>query len=56
MDAEIRRALELAFPSEEARYFMPMSIGNTPSMADEGAASILAGVKTATSRDWVSRI
>jgi uncharacterized protein YhfF len=49
MDAEIRRVLELAFPGEDARYFTPMSIGKTPSTADEGAAAILEGIKTATS-------
>jgi uncharacterized protein YhfF len=41
--------LEAAFPGEEARYFAPMSIGTTPAGADEGAALILAGTKTATS-------
>ena len=41
--------LEAAFPGENARYFFPMFIGNTPAMADEGAAAILDGIKTATS-------
>jgi uncharacterized protein YhfF len=37
------------FPGEEHRYFTPMSIGSTPASTDEGAALILAGIKTATS-------
>ena len=49
MDSEIRQVLELAFPGEEARYFTPMCIGNTPSIADQGAAAILDGFKTTTS-------
>jgi uncharacterized protein YhfF len=53
MDPDIIRVLELAFPGEEARYFSPMSIGNTPTGADEGAAAILDGTKTTTSsRFW----
>ena len=51
----IERALQRAFPGEEARYFSPMSIGNTVDDADQGAAAILAGVKTTTSSlfsDW----
>ena len=47
--------LEDAFPGQEARYFSPMSIGDTPAVADAGAAAILAGTKTATSSgywDW----
>ena len=49
MDAELRRVLETAYPGEEARYFLPMSIGSAPEHADEGAALILSGVKTLTS-------
>jgi hypothetical protein len=30
MDTELRRVLERAYPSEEARYFSPMSIGGAP--------------------------
>ena len=41
--------LETAFPGAEARYFLPMSIGKTRADADEGAALILDGTKTATS-------
>ena len=41
--------LEAAFPGEEARYFIPMSIGSTIAEADEGAALILEGTKIATS-------
>jgi uncharacterized protein YhfF len=55
MSPDIKRALELAFPSEDARYFSPISIGNTPASADEGAAAILEGTKTTTSSplwDW----
>ena len=49
MDAELRRELEAAFPGEEARYSLPMSIGNAPEHADEGAVLILNGTKTLTS-------
>jgi uncharacterized protein YhfF len=49
MDAELRRVLEAAYPGEDARYFLPMSIGSTPEHADEGAALILDGTKTLTS-------
>jgi uncharacterized protein YhfF len=41
--------LEAAFPGESARFFLTMSIGGTPALADEGAALILQGIKTATS-------
>ena len=49
MDAELRRALEMAFPGQQARYFLPISIGSAPETADEGAALILNGVKVLTS-------
>jgi uncharacterized protein YhfF len=49
MDADLKRVLERAYPGEEARYFLPMSIGSAPAHADEGAALILNGVKTLTS-------
>ena len=49
MEAELTRILETAFPGEEARYFLPMSIGSAPEHADEGAALILNGTKTLTS-------
>ncbi len=49
MDADLRRVLETAFPGEDARYFLPMSIGGTPDDADKGAALILDGTKTLTS-------
>ena len=49
MDAELRRVLNTAYPGEEARYFLPMSIGSAPEHADEGAALVLSGVKTLTS-------
>jgi uncharacterized protein YhfF len=49
METELRRVLEAAFPGEEARYFLPMSIGNAPEHADEGATLILNGTKTLTS-------
>jgi uncharacterized protein YhfF len=55
MDPDVKRVLEMAFPGEEARYFNPMSIGNSPVSADEGAAAILDGIKTSTSSpfwDW----
>ncbi len=41
--------LETAFPGQHARFFLAMSIGGTPELADDGAALILAGTKTATS-------
>jgi uncharacterized protein YhfF len=49
MEAELRHVLEAAFPDEEARYFLPMSIGSTPETADEGPVLILNGTKTITS-------
>ena len=49
MEADLRHVLEAAFPGEEARYFLPMSIGSAPETADEGAALILNGTKTLTS-------
>jgi uncharacterized protein YhfF len=49
MDPELRRVLEREYPGEEARYFLPMSIGSAPEHADEGAALILDGKKTLTS-------
>ena len=55
MDSDIERALKRAFPGGDARYFAPMSVGNNPASADEGAAAILAGIKTTTSSlfwDW----
>jgi uncharacterized protein YhfF len=41
--------LEAAFPGQSARFFLAMSIGGTPETADDGAALILKGTKTATS-------
>jgi hypothetical protein len=41
MEKELRRVLEVAFPGEGARYFLPMDIGSTPETADEGATLIL---------------
>ena len=49
MDAELKLVLEKAYPREEARYFLPMSIGSAPKHADEGVALILNGLKTLTS-------
>jgi uncharacterized protein YhfF len=49
MEEELRRVLEMAFPGERARYFLPMSIGSTPETANEGATLILNGTKTLTS-------
>ena len=49
METTFTSILEAAFPGEEARYFLPMSTGNTAAEADEGAALILDGTKTATS-------
>jgi uncharacterized protein YhfF len=41
--------LKIDYPTEEKRFFTPISIGNTPEMADWGAALILNGTKTAMS-------
>jgi uncharacterized protein YhfF len=49
MEVQLRQVLEAAFPGEEARYFLPMSIGSVPETADEGAVLILNGTKTLTS-------
>jgi uncharacterized protein YhfF len=49
METELRRVLEVAYPGEQARYFLPISIGSTPETADEGMALILNGTKTLTS-------
>ncbi len=49
MEMSISSVLKAAFPGQDARYFIPMTIGKTPADADEGAASILNGTKTATS-------
>ena len=49
MQPELRQILETGFPGEEARYFLPLSIGSAPEHADEGALLILNGTKTLTS-------
>ena len=49
MTEDSQRLLEAEFPGKQARYFVPMSIGSTPSSADEGASLILDGIKTTTS-------
>ena len=49
MEAEPRDVLEAVFPGEDARYFLPMSIGSTPETADEGVVLISHGTKTLTS-------
>ena len=41
--------LEAALPGQCARFFLAMSIGGTPELADDGAALILEGTKIATS-------
>lgn len=41
--------LESTYPGQAASYYLAMSIGGTPDLADEGAALILNGTKTATS-------
>ena len=46
---EAPSVLEAVFPHQHARYFTPMTIGKTQADANEGAALILAGTKTATS-------
>ena len=55
MTPDIERALQAAYPGEDARFFSPMAVGSDPATADEGAAAILSGVKTTTSSgfwDW----
>ena len=49
VEAELRHVLEAAFPCEEARYYLSMSVGSTPETADEGVVLILDGTKTLTS-------
>jgi len=41
--------LERTYPGQAERYYLAMSIGGTPDLANEGAALILNGTKTATS-------
>jgi uncharacterized protein YhfF len=41
--------LEAAFPGQGARFYLAMRIGGTLEQADDGAAAILDGTKTATS-------
>jgi uncharacterized protein YhfF len=41
--------LQQLFPEARERWFAPMTIGSSRESADEGAAAILAGIKTATS-------
>jgi uncharacterized protein YhfF len=52
MEEKLRHVLETTFPGEEARYFLPMSIGSTPETADEGVTLILNGTKTLTSSSF----
>ncbi len=49
METTFRDVLEAIYPGEEARYFIPMSVGKSRADADQGAALILDGTKTATS-------
>lgn len=41
--------LEAAYPGQNSRFFLAMTIGGNSELADEGAALILNGTKTATS-------
>lgn len=41
--------LEAAFAGQRHRFYLPIRIGGTPELAEEGAGLILAGIKTATS-------
>jgi len=41
--------LEAAFPGQSSRFFLAMTVGRTAAHANEGAALILQGIKTATS-------
>lgn len=41
--------LEAAFPGQSSRFFLAIRIGGTSELADQGAAAILDGIKTATS-------
>jgi uncharacterized protein YhfF len=49
MAVEYEALLAEAFPGKEHLFFSPMVIGENPAEADNGAAAILAGTKTATS-------
>lgn len=44
--------LESAYPNQNFRYFLVISIGGTPELADEVANLILDGIKTATSSPY----
>ena len=46
MTSDAERIIELAFPGEDARYFSPMSVGNTARSADEGRSSVRCAVTT----------
>jgi uncharacterized protein YhfF len=49
MSVQRHDILGAAFPGQDSRYFLAMSIGGTPELADYGAALLLDGTKTATS-------
>jgi uncharacterized protein YhfF len=49
MEPEWRAVLAGAYPGEQARFFLPMSVGGSPESADRGAALILSGAKTLSS-------
>ena len=49
MSVQRHDILDFAFPGQDSRFFLAMSIGGTPELADYGAALLLDGTKTATS-------
>lgn len=49
MSVQHHDILDVAFPGQDSRFFLAMSIGGTPELADYGAALLLDGTKTATS-------
>jgi uncharacterized protein YhfF len=49
MSVQRHDILRAAFPGQDSRFFLTMSIGGTPELADYGAALLLDGTKTATS-------
>ena len=49
MSDERHDILSAAYPGQDSRFFLAMSIGGTPELANYGAALVLDGTKTATS-------
>jgi len=49
MSVQHHDILDSAFPGQDSRFFLAMSLGGTPELSDYGAALLLDGTKTATS-------